>query len=127
MKRVIFLLILLVFLPVFSTCYVSTPSSSNNLFEVQIISDPPGARIEVNDNYIGDAPLTVKIEGYSDRTFKKETIIVANPIIAGQYVQRKRFWGGYTRELNDRIPERILFIMNLNKAPTQYDIDINKK
>jgi len=26
--------------------------------QVEIISEPPGARIEVNDNYIGDAPIT---------------------------------------------------------------------
>ncbi len=29
--------------------------------KVEIISEPAGARIEVNDNYVGDAPITVEI------------------------------------------------------------------
>ena len=29
--------------------------------EVQIITDPAGAHIEYNDNYIGDAPLTIQV------------------------------------------------------------------
>jgi hypothetical protein len=29
--------------------------------KVEILSDPAGARIEVNDNYVGDAPITVEI------------------------------------------------------------------
>jgi hypothetical protein len=29
--------------------------------KVEIVSEPAGARIEVNDNYVGDAPITVEI------------------------------------------------------------------
>jgi hypothetical protein len=115
----LFLLISLLALTlIYTSCYVTLPLISKNQFDVQIISDPPGARIEINGNYVGDAPLTVKIEGFRDRTFNKTTVIIANPIYAGQYVQVKSFVGNTAvRELNDKIPERILFIMDIGRAP----------
>lgn len=117
----LFLLIsLLALIPIYISCKVTSQSSPKNQFDVQIISDPPGARIEINGNYVGDAPLSVKIEGFSDRTFNKNTVIIANPIYAGQYVQQKSFIGSPSlRDYNAKIPERILFIMDLGRAPNK--------
>ena len=116
--KLFFLIGLLAITLIHNSCYVTSSLSTKNQFDVQIISDPPGARIEINGNYVGDAPLTVKIEGFRDRTFNKTTVIIANPIYAGQYVQVKSFVGNTAvRELNDKIPERILFIMDIGRAP----------
>ena len=38
-------------------------------FKIAIDSDPPGARIEVNGEYIGVAPTTYTIRGNDDRSF----------------------------------------------------------
>jgi hypothetical protein len=53
---------------------------------------PAGARIEVNDDYVGDAPITIKvhqINGY----FARNTTIRALPIDSGAYVQLRCFLG----------------------------------
>lgn len=84
--------------------------------EIQIISDPPGARIEVNQDYVGDAPITIKvpqINGY----FAQNTVIRALPTEAGDYVQTKSFIAGQSTmeeavslgTWGDEIPSRILF------------------
>ena len=46
---------------------------------IEIISDPPGARIEVNDDYVGDAPIVVTVSR-DDGHFKNQTVIRAMPI-----------------------------------------------
>ena len=81
------------------------------------MSDPPGAGIEINGKYVGDAPLIVKIEGFGDQTFNKSTEITATPCHLEHFFQQKNFNGGHsTRSLNDKIPERILFTMNQGRV-----------
>jgi hypothetical protein len=45
--------------------------------KVQIVSEPKGAKIEVNGQYVGDAPLTVDIEASNDGRVWRDTIIKA--------------------------------------------------
>lgn len=85
----------------------------------KVISDPPGARIELDDDYIGDAPLEIKWEWLlRERVFDRKHIITALPIYSGQQVQLKFFWPG------DSIPKTILFDMKLVPAPQRYELDI---
>jgi hypothetical protein len=83
----------------------STPAQSTSK-TIQIISDPPGARIEVNQDYVGDAPLSISVPE-KDGNFTKETIIQATPTQQGQYVQSKWFSNG------EAIPSRLLFSTGL--------------
>jgi hypothetical protein len=53
---------------IISACTAAQPNTSANFKPtpnpttkaVQILSHPPGAKIEINDNYIGEAPMTVQ-------------------------------------------------------------------
>ena len=87
----------------------SPPAATAATKTIQIISDPPGARIEVNDDYVGDAPIsiTVPIQGAK---FTRMTIIRATPTLQGEYVQSKYFDG------TSEVPSRILFSMGLGPA-----------
>jgi PEGA domain len=89
---------------------------------VQIISDPPGARIEINGNYIGDAPLVTKIR--SDEPYERfysSTVIRASPKADG-YVQTKNFAPGTLEGLD--LPDRIFFDTNLHSTYPQIPIQI---
>ena len=100
--------------------------------QVEILSEPPGARIEVNDNYIGDAPITTPFRCEADGRFIENTTIRALPKQPGDYVQSKLFFGGYSsyapfgnyfaNNRNDTIPARI-FDMRL--GPVNRDINVN--
>jgi PEGA domain len=60
---------------------------------ILILSTPSGARIEVNNQYVGRAPLAVAVpakNGY----FTAETTIQAVPVQIGQYVQARHFPAG---------------------------------
>ncbi len=117
------------------TMDTNSGSSSSRLpwgmarFSVDIVSDPAGAVIEVNDNYVGKAPLTVELEGWTrTRTFARSHTIVAHPVQDGGQTQVKVFSGWYeaSREYGDPIPEKIYFNMSLVRVPRQYDININE-
>lgn len=56
-----------------------------NNYEFEIISDPPGAKIEWNNDYIGTTPIRRVYNGVLVDTI----VITANPIYPGQYVQTK--------------------------------------
>ena len=60
----------------------SPPAATAATKTIQIISDPPGARIEVNDDYVGDAPISITVQ--TDRAkFTKVTIIRATLLQPG--------------------------------------------
>jgi len=85
-------------------------SHSNNPLprqSVQIVSEPPGARIEINGRYAGDAPTTVEIESSPHGRFWKDTIIKAYPKTG--YIQIKAFNGESRWSISDPIPGRISF------------------
>ena len=76
--------------------------------QVQIVSQPTGARIEVNGQYVGDAPISVDIEASSDGRFWRDTIIKAYPKDTG-YTQIKAFNGKSRWAISDMVPPRISF------------------
>jgi hypothetical protein len=117
--------------PVPSVPSASAVPAQSAKAKVEIISDPAGARIEVNDNYVGDAPITVEIPekaGY----FTQNTIIRALPTEGGDYVQAKYFSGSipdawYPETVGahrDQIPSRIFFDMRLGPVTPSVDVNV---
>jgi hypothetical protein len=89
---------------------ISRPKQS-----VQIVSEPTGARIEVNGRYVGDAPTTVEIEVSPHGRFWRDTIIKAYPKDTG-YIQIKAFNGESHWSICDAIPARISFDTRIDPA-----------
>ena len=91
-------------------------------YYVPLESSPPGAKIYANGQYVGTAPLTLKIFGDKDGTFHDfgsyYYIVQAVPIYTNQYVQIRVFWTGRHFTHEDRIPPRIYFDMTLPPPPT---------
>jgi hypothetical protein len=100
-------------------------------YQIQIISEPPGARIEINSDYIGNAPIVVTVGGTPDPSgtptlsgrsidglFAKNTVIRAIPSMDGQFTQSKIF------AIDDQIPHRILFSMGLGPPAPQVNLNI---
>lgn len=85
-------------------------------YEVLLEASPPGARIEVNGEDVGVAPLKVKIFGDPDGTFhdfgSDYYVIRALPVATNQFVQGRWFRTGHMLSGEDRIPDRIYFDMN---------------
>ncbi|HXM27981.1 MAG TPA: PEGA domain-containing protein [Chthoniobacterales bacterium] len=112
-----------------SSAYRSVPSVPEYANKkVQIISDPPGARIEVNNDYVGDAPITLDILNlYGSEQFSADTVIRAIPNEAGDFVQVKHFAGHldkYGTEKSDQIPSRIFFNMHLGPVTPAVDVNV---
>lgn len=79
---------------------------------ISVISDPPAARIEVNDNYIGVTPCEITAEFRADSLLKHGPLhIRALPTQAGQYVQEKVLQ--YDRE---NMPKTVFFDMYLHST-----------
>ena len=93
--------------------------------QVEILSEPPAARIEVNDNYIGDTPITTTLQCSPDGRFLEHTTIRALPTVPGDYVQSKFFYGGfsYSHQLNNSILSRVFF--DMRPGPVSPDINVN--
>lgn len=111
----------------YDTSYHSyTPESYTRTYTTKVISDPPGARIELDGDYIGDAPLEIQWEGWSSNgLFHSSHTVTALPIYEGQYVQSKYFRGGLMfNDPRHPVPKTILFVMTLAPVPTHYEIDI---
>jgi hypothetical protein len=87
----------------------SPPAATAATKTIQIISDPPDARIEVNDDYVGDTPISITVPTVGGN-FTKGTTIRATPTLQGEYVQSKYF------DRNSEVPSRILFSMGLGPA-----------
>jgi len=86
---------------------------------IEVISDPPGARIEVNQDYVGDAPIAIEVRTTrGNESFFKEYTIRALPIIAGQETQTKYF------RVYDPVPGRVLFDMNLKRIPGRIELHV---
>ncbi len=88
--------------------------------ETLITSEPSGARIEINGNYIGDTPVTTRIRHYpEDRVVMGRVVVRATPKEPeGQYIQIKAFNGPqHPFDPNrDVVPERIFFDMRVPTA-----------
>jgi hypothetical protein len=76
--------------------------------KIQIVSQPAGAKIEINGLYVGDAPLSTDIEASNDGRFWRDTVIKAYPKDTG-YIQIKAFNGQSRWAISDMVPSRIFF------------------
>lgn len=99
-------------------------------YQVLVESNEPGVRIEVNNDYVGTTPVTIKVYGDKDGTFHNfgspQFIIRALPVKPGQNRQSKIFRTGGWFSAEDTIPRRIFFDMSLpdndgtGAAPPRY-------
>lgn len=129
MISILLIAVMILFLSGCETTQLTT-SPKTKLFPVVIISEPSGAKIEVDDNYIGETPLNINLEGWEETcTFIRDHEIVAHPVRAGGQMQFKFFsgWHRPDQRFGDKIPETIYFNMNLVRSPEKYDININKE
>ena len=85
-------------------------------YDVLVEASAPGARIEVNGQDMGDAPVHIKIFGDPDGTFHDfgsfYYVVKAQPITTNQYPQTRLFRTGKAFAGEDYIPSRIYFDMN---------------
>lgn len=107
-------------------------------FKIAIDSDPPGARIEVNGEYIGVAPTAYTVRGNGDRSFNGswvqggDIVFTATPPYdqTNLYVQRKAFSPSAFFKQGDHIPERMLFDMHIKSDASRdslIQINVNSK
>ena len=87
-----------------------------NQYVVEIISEPPGAKIEWDNEYIGEAPVKRVCTGKVGVLVTM--IIKAYPISPGQDVQTKILYG------NSPIPRKIYFDMRLKKVYPEIPIKV---
>ena len=85
-------------------------------YNVLVDASPPGAKIEVNGDLVGETPLHLKIYGNPNGTFHDfgsyYYIIRAYPVATNQFQQIKVFWTGRNGTRRDTIPQHIYFDMN---------------
>jgi hypothetical protein len=77
------------------------PPSPPKTFLVKVVSEPPGANIELGNEYIGKTPCEMEVIGLSGATVR------ALPVYPGHFVQEKHFG------VADRAPKVIFFDMRL--------------
>jgi hypothetical protein len=80
-------------------------------YTTKVMSIPPGARIEVDQDYIGEAPLDVQWEGWGEKGFfsRNHTVTATS---TGRRSQTKWFRGEdnpHLQDWADPIPKTILF------------------
>lgn len=92
----------------YNTC-VETPTGYEYYsYRIDIVSDPPGAKIEWNNGYIGKTPMAVTYDGHLG-THAKITVR-AYPPVPEQFVRTKIVPG------SNKIPRTIYFDMKLKPA-----------
>ncbi len=88
-----------------------------NNYEVTFVSEPPGAKIEINNNYIGITPLVYRWHGYYPR--EERYTVKAYPSQPGQLVQSKELAVG-------NLPDKVYFNMNLGPVTPSVNVNINQ-
>lgn len=101
--------------PAFNSYTTDALFYNYNNYEIEIISDPSGVKIEWDNNLIGVTPLKRVING--ETGFVNYAIIKAYPVYNGQYVQ--------TKIIEHPFPRTIYFNMNL--VPNNYNINIKEQ
>lgn len=86
--------------------------------KIQILSDPVGARIEINQEYIGETPCVVEVVTNGHGEFVEKFDVNALPTHAGHSVQFKWF------RSYDKAPARIFFDMSLRRTNPSIDVNI---
>jgi hypothetical protein len=84
-------------------------------YTVTVDASPPGARIEVNGEDVGQTPVQIKIFGDVDGTFHDfgsyYYVVKASPISTNQFPQSRYFRTGHLLTPEDHIPSKIYFDM----------------
>lgn len=85
-------------------------------YTTKVSSQPPGARIELNNGYVGVTPTDISWTGYAENDrFVNDWNVQAIPTYPGQYVQEKRFKGTRPGDSwGDPIPKEIFFDMSIS-------------
>jgi hypothetical protein len=90
-------------------------------YHVLVEASAPGARVEVNGEEVGPAPVRVKIFGDPDGTFhdfgSSYYVIRGLPVATNQYAQTRVFHTGHMFGPEDRIPDRVVLDMNQPSTP----------
>ena len=85
-------------------------------YNVPVEASAPGARIEVNGQDVGEAPVNIKIFGDPDGTFHDfgsyYYVVKAFPVSTNQFAQTRVFRTGHMLTPEDHIPGKIYFDMN---------------
>src|SRR5437764_724426 len=93
-----FLIFLVVLAPGCATSNVQRGPQGTIAYYVEVETSEPGVRIEANNDYVGNAPLRLKIFGDKDGTFhnfgSQDYLIKAFPNKTNQFVQTKAFATG---------------------------------
>ncbi len=112
-----------------SGCVVMPSPPRSVSYDVEVISEPLGARIEVNNDYVGDAPLTVEMFGGQDGRVTRQYVIKAYPVNVGWTQTKKLYfsYGNIGRHLCDFVPKRMLFNTNLEPINPTDNVNLNIK
>lgn len=81
--------------------------------QVEVLSDPPGARIEINGDFVGVAPVVITMIGKSNDEVEQDYVIRAYPAAPEFYPQVKAFLKN--TQGADQIPTRIFFDMRVRQ------------
>lgn len=101
-------------------------------YNISVETEQPGCRIEVNGDYVGRSPTTIKVFGDRDGTFHNfgqpyfEIKAYPQPGIGGA-TQTKKFGTGGWFTSDDRIPKTVYFNTSLEPATPRERIDLNIK
>ncbi len=134
MKKAILFLSTIVLTTFLTGCASAPPGAERGpagtiAYYVEVESSEPGARIEVNNDYVGKTPMTLKIWGDTDGTFhnfgSQEYIVRCFPVSTNQFVQTKAFRTGGWFSQEDKIPTRLYF--DLNQKSSGFSVDLPPK
>jgi hypothetical protein len=122
--------ILILFMPVI----LMTGCGGLTQFKVAIDSDPQGARVDVNGDYIGKTPTSCVVKGNADRSFNgswvqgNDIVFTATPPYdeTNLFTQTKMFSPSAFFKQGDHIPENMFFDMHINPSSGQL-INIDTK
>jgi hypothetical protein len=79
-----------------------------------VVSEPSGARIEVDNNYIGNAPIDITWNDDNSGYFTSYHTVKATPLYHSQQPQSKSF------SLGEKIPPTIFFDLNRAQVKDHY-------
>ena len=95
-------------------------------YPIRIEASEAGARVEVNDEYVGKTPIEIRVWGDPDGTFhnfgSSDYVIRVFPVRDGQTVQTKVFRTGGWFSQEDRVPGRLYFDLD-QKSPGGFTVD----
>jgi len=98
----------------FLSLVIVTIGCSTTPVITKIESDPPGVKIEINEEFVGTTPIQFTLpQSPNGHKLKEMVVIRALPTEPGQYLQEKRFWR------RNVVPVRVQFDMRHQSAGYQ--------